>query len=206
MPTYISRREWESTRPWTADRVAIDALRVVANASYDAFGRKKSQPVDVDVTLSLEQPMSSAAATDALDTSTVHYGDLSKTVMQAVQVRAGDWQQPHGLLVYLAENILQFAQSRSTIASLSLSLRFPKSSLASPYGWGLSFNHNLALNAICLEYELRRFEVPVLIGVNSHERLMKQKTVFDLTIDRLVPDIANECYQVEQILSKVSSI
>lgn len=201
---YISRADWEATKPRTADKVAIDGVSLHANAGFDSFGRPKAQPVKIDVVLSLSQPTSSAATADALDHSTVHYGELGKAIIAHVQRTAAEWQQPHDFVNGVAETVMTFAEVRSAVEAVDVGVCFCKASLAGGGGWSLALSLDAKQGGVCVEYSLKGFRMPILIGVNKHERAMKQVVVVDVGIDRLGPLVANECYQVEQILAKVS--
>jgi dihydroneopterin aldolase len=206
----ISEREWQSRLPFASDKVTIKSLHMIANAGFDVWGRQKVQPVDISVSLSLTQASSSAAASDTVDASTVHYGQLSKSIMARVQQSMDKWSTPEELAYSTTLAALEAAPNHSLLAGVEVDVRFTKATL---YGEGMSLLFSFSpeadspSNGCSSEIlHLARLHVPALIGVNSNERTMKQMVVVSLWIDRVNPLIVEHCFELEQVVFKVSIV
>ena len=199
---YISERDWEASKPWVSDKISVHNLKTAANAGFDAWGRPKVQPVEITITVGLKGTVSTAAAGDALNESTVHYGNLSKTVL--AKMPEDTWLLPDAFLHELGTAVKDFASTTSTPEFIEVVTRYPKSSLLGD-GFSLTLSHNLSANNVTsVVFRLQSLRIPALIGVNEHERRAKQCIVVNAWIDRLRPHMSNECYKVEQLIVKVS--
>ncbi|KAB8343104.1 hypothetical protein FH972_022697 [Carpinus fangiana] len=202
----VSHREWLSRLPFASDKVTVKNLHLTANAGFDVWGRQKVQPVDISISLSLMQPASSAAASDTVDASTVHYGQLSKLVIARVQQNSEKWITPEELAYSTTMAALEAAPNHTLLAALEVDVRFTKSTL---YGEGMSVLFNFTPEAAAPSngynselLHLSRLHVPALIGVNSNERTMKQMVVVSIWIDRVNPLILEHCFELEQLVFK----
>ena len=201
---YIRQREWDSRKPWAADKVCIDSMSVVANAGYDAWGRAKPQPVEVSIEVGLAGNVSSAASNDTLNKSTVHYGNLSKEILSKIPQEEELWQLPDAFAHWIAIAVRDFATSSSVPAYIIVSTYYPKGSLQGN-GSSLVVSNALNIRLVSVVFHLHDLHVPALIGVNEHERKAKQSVVVNLWIDRLRAHMSNQCYMVEQLVVKVGS-
>lgn len=185
-----ARRLW----PYGADKVAVRNLSLVANAGFDIWGRMKEQPLQVSVTLALRSPFNSAAKDDKVDSSTVHYGTLSKTVLSAIsKASSGGWLDDWTLGSVISAAIVEAVpETNKTLESSAIDVCFPKgSTLGTGTGasWKIFYRppnqiddeRTLVKVAPCVY--LRDVHVPTLIGVNSNEREKKQAVVLNVWID-----------------------
>lgn len=200
----ISHREWSATQhPVTNDKVSVHNLRTIANSGTDAWGRPKPQPVEVTVVLSLRQATGSAAAADSVDTSTVHYGNLGKLLLSRIAQHEANWlsRDDFGQALLLA--CLDATPSRDLLSTIDMKVRYPK---ATHFGQGLSLelHHSPSLNVISPVICLKKLHLPALIGVNSHERQMKQMIIVSSWVDRTKPHISDQANELEQLIAKVS--
>lgn len=66
--------------------ISVRNLQATIRVGKDAWGREgKVQPVLISATVSLRQPFDSASVHDLVNPSTIHYGTLSKVILEAVQ-------------------------------------------------------------------------------------------------------------------------
>jgi len=192
---------WQCNQAEVTDQISISNLQVTANAGVDVWGRKKSQPALLTVAVSLPQPFSSAAEGDVVDSSTVHYGKLSKNVISSIEHAAQGWLSSMDL-AQLVEGAASATASSGSLAACEVDVFYPKGSMLGD-GAGLTYSKAYGDNTISRVLYLKNVRVPCLIGVNSHERLMKQPVVASLWIDCLAKDQADEHIKVEQMLTKV---
>lgn len=79
--------------------IRVKNLSSNARVGVDVWGRteegkvNKFQPVQVSVGIALKTPFETAASSDSVDGSTVHYGTLSKAIMQVLAFR-GEERRP----------------------------------------------------------------------------------------------------------------
>ncbi|OCL02078.1 hypothetical protein AOQ84DRAFT_305424 [Glonium stellatum] len=191
---------WRCRQIEVTDQISVSNLRVTANAGVDVWGRKKPQPALLTVTVSLPQPFSSAAEGDVVDSSTVHYGKLSKSVILSIEEAAPSWLSSMDL-AHLIEGATSATASPASLMACEVDVFYPKGSMLGE-GAGLTYSRAYGDGTISRVLYLKNVRVPCLIGVNSHERLMKQPIVADLWIDCLAKDQSDEYTRVEQLLTK----
>ena len=67
-------------------KISVRNLQAIIRIGRDAWGREgKLQPVLISATVSLRKPFEYASVQDTVNSSTVHYGVLSKAILEAVQ-------------------------------------------------------------------------------------------------------------------------
>ena len=200
----ISHREWVTTpQHYAADKVSVQNLKTVANTGFDAWGRPKPQPVEITAVLSLPQTVTPAASSDSVDTSTVHYGELSKLLLARVRQHEANWLTLDEFGQVMLSTCLDAARNIASPSSIELRIFYPKATRLG-HGLCLELYHNPALDIVCPVIHLNRLQLSALVGVNAHERQMKQAVVVSTWIDRLKPHISDQCYEMEQLVAKVS--
>lgn len=201
----ISEKEWHSAKPYNTDKVSVKNLRIdEANAAFDIWGRPKSQPVEISILLSLSQPFSSAAATDTVNESTVHYGKLSKAVIAMVDASKTQWKPAEDFIQDVAVAAMSAASDKSVVSAIEVDACFTK---ASSYGKGVSIEllYIPSTSQTCVVMHLRKMTFHALIGVNSNERLKKQSIVVSVWIDGVDKTFSDSYFEAEQIVEKVSA-
>jgi FolB domain-containing protein len=164
-----------------ADEIEVRDLEVTTNAGVDAWGRQKEQRALITVTLTLAETFDTAAAADALDTSTVHYGKLSKNIRDRVQNDNSGWKSTSLLAHGIHEEIMMTARD-TTLQARKVTVFYPKSSLLGD-GVGYSCFMSPAAGAFCNVLYLQNLRIPCLVGVNSNERTAKQPVVVNLWVE-----------------------
>ena len=194
----ISLREYTIAVPLLHDKIGISNLQTVANAGYDAWGRPKQQPSSISVTLHLKHTVSSSAALDDLDTSTVHYGSLSKSVLANISTASDTWQDAESF----AWSLLADPALALNVAAVELDVRFPKASLL---GDGVILSHLRSYEQalFCPILGIENIKLPALIGLNANERTMRQLLSITVSFDRVNETLVNRPFEAEQIVSKV---
>ncbi|KAF9635141.1 hypothetical protein BFW01_g6036 [Lasiodiplodia theobromae] len=193
--------------PATADTVSLSSLNLVVPAGRDVWGRTdRAQPLALSLTVASRVGFTSAAASDALDAGTVHYGHLSKNLLKALDPSTTNNQWLSGLVVAsrTSEALIATA-AEGAVGAAKIDVCFPKASTLgtgagvewtvfySPVGEVVSFSRQLYVKGMA---------IPTLIGVNSNERMKKQLCVVSVWIDRVSDGAIDSYYVVEDIVLK----
>lgn len=163
------------------DSIYLRNLHLSAIIGKDAWDRAgKAQPVVVS--LRLQRQVSLAAASDNIE-DTVSYGQICKDVMSWINLEQG----------YL--DLFDFCSHMSSLAatkewggsSLHMRVMLPKGSLRAEGGIGFEVVASMSGEAKELVESSKRFlvndlKIACIIGVNPHERLIKQVVVVNLQI------------------------
>lgn len=206
--------------------IRVSSLHVDLPAVRDAWGRyPKSQPALITCAVSLHQPFTSASAKDAVTSSTIHYGNLSKAIIEACH-RFSDIcpisPMPLSLLLHYIQSWLTGVNSMDDkkfellaipliepmgVELLTLEIFLPKASLL---GSGVkmeeAFRYNrgkIAIESYSVMLEICCLKIPVIIGVNQNEKLAKQVVVVSIQIDFYDTTFGEDFYELEQIIVKV---
>jgi dihydroneopterin aldolase len=82
----LTPHEFFLKTPEPHSQIAVQNLQTILPLARDAWGRpSKPQPLLISCTLSLRHPFSSTSSTDTITSSTIHYGTLSKAILDACQ-------------------------------------------------------------------------------------------------------------------------
>jgi dihydroneopterin aldolase len=210
--------------------IRVRNLQTSLVVGRDAWGREgKAQPVLISASVSLREPFKSASNEDAVTDSTVHYGTLSKKVLDSCWLFSelpGEENEKtlsklaleieHGLTreqVITSPLHMQIPAilPSSIVKLLEVKIMLPKASLL---GEGVSLTESLMYDSSKREpgpvleayvLTLHDLKIPTLIGVNPNERLSKQLVVATITIDGIDRSHASHSYHVlEEIVVKVS--
>lgn len=203
----LRHAQWQAlhTTSTVSDKITVHNLQVIAKAGVDAWGRKKPQPALVTVALSLAGSFDSAAAADALDQSTVHYGQLSKRIKSAI-----DGSVDHVETRILAEQIIapaikETAGEHGNLKAFEIDIFYPKASM---YGAGAGYSYSFFTSTQTEFAEskvlyLRDVRIPCIIGINPNERQQKQPVVVNLWIERVDRHRSNDYTKLETMLVQV---
>lgn len=197
---HVNSLEWIRGRPLATNTVSIRNLSHVLTIGSDVWARQKPQPLSISLTIGLAQTFSSAATSDTVDTSTVHYGNLSKSVYATCeQFERHDTAQVIDLGNLILADIITANGARASYIEMSIAL--PK---ATRYGEGIdvSLCYCSEPQLVSHSLTLQRLAIPCVIGVNSHEREMKQMVHATVSIDKVDPDLIERFYEVEQVVAK----
>jgi dihydroneopterin aldolase len=199
----ISHHEWQTKLPYPTDKVLVRNLSLNANAGLNVWGHKKTQPIHISVTLYLNHPFTSAAQDDKVDQTTVHYGTLSKSILSLVGSRSSEWRNTARLAAVVEEAIQASVASPKLLAAYEITVSFPKGCMlgdAAAHTLSKALSSGLTSRSL----HLKNVRVPCIIGVNSHERLLKQAVVSNVSVDCINDGDASDSYtQLEQIITKV---
>ena len=201
-PPILPSGEWLRQLSPYVDRVLVNSLSVTSTVGVDAWGRIKPQPVLISLAVSFGKAFNSAAASDQVDDSTVHYGDLSKNIIAAVKAKAKDTLSMHNLMGVLEAAALATIPNLDGVHALELEICLPKASLL---GTGVVVQYFIADWALARRLHIRDLTLPTVVGVNEHEKKMKQQLLVNVWVDGLPNHSAADCYgEVEQVVVKVS--
>lgn len=185
-----------------SDKICVQNLDVVVNAGTDVWGRQKSQRARVSVTLTLKHRFASAASTDSVDQSTVHYGTLSKAIQTHVNENNERWRSTYDLVGDLKSRVRNVAGS--TMGAVEVDVFYPKGSMFGD-GVGYNFSEVPSENIHTPILYLQNVRIPCIIGVNSNERLQKQPVVVNLWAEGISMDRVDEYAKLETLLSNLIS-
>ena len=92
--SYVSPLEFATAAGEPHSVIRVTNLQATVKVGADAWGRNqgKAQPVLISVAISLRNPFTTASAQDSVDGSTVHYGILSKGILEAAKTFT--WEYP----------------------------------------------------------------------------------------------------------------
>jgi dihydroneopterin aldolase len=86
MPPLLTPHELLRKTPEPHSQIFVHNLQTTLPLARDAWGRpSKPQPLLISCALSLRYPFSSTSASDNLTNATIHYGILSKAILEACQ-------------------------------------------------------------------------------------------------------------------------
>ncbi|KAI9680983.1 MAG: hypothetical protein M1829_001063 [Trizodia sp. TS-e1964] len=204
-PLPSSSREWDRRSVAVGDKIRIRGLATNANVGVDAWGRRKVQPLLISVTLALSQPFLSAAAKDQIDPSTVHYGLLSKTILAAVEKKAQEAMDLATLAFVVTDAVSQTVPDMATVLrTLEVQISLPKASLlgaAAGYQFAKIWSEGVV--GVSEVLFLKDIRIATLIGVNAHEKKMRQHVLVNVWIDPVTRTEATDCYtELEQLICK----
>ena len=165
--------------------ISIKGLRLDSVNVPNIWGDIKPQPAHLNVSVRLRASFNSAASADALDDSTIHYGELAKKIRAACPA---DEFNILGAASRAAYSMARKDRSGKFIASrISVELVLPK---ASAYGAALSlcgtmiYDANGSVDHTQRVFTCKGLRIMTLIGVNAYERRGKQPLVVDLSIEQ----------------------
>jgi dihydroneopterin aldolase len=204
--------------------IHVRNLQTSLPIATDAWGRpNKNQPVLISCSVHLRSAFDTASDQDAVTESTIHYGTLSKTLLEACDLFkpevAGDKRLGAVVSVlqsYLLGNDDPYIPSIPGMTEslltpqifnvLTTKVYLPKASLL---GSGVSLTQSTTYTSTCsLEnisstLRIHDLRIPTLIGVNSNERLAKQMVVANIELDKWFS--TNETYvELEKMVTAVS--
>lgn len=147
--------------------------------------------------------MSSAAAVDTLNESTLHYGNLRKIVEASLPHENQQWLLPDALAHRVMAAVHEFAAESTKVSFIRVVATFLESSLSGD-GTSLIVSMNPTSGESSTIFHLRDATLLARIGINEPEQKQDQKIIVNVWIDRVKPHVSNECYRVEQVVVKVS--
>ncbi|CAG8971682.1 hypothetical protein HYALB_00003150 [Hymenoscyphus albidus] len=211
-------------------KIHVRNLQTSMKIARDAWGRyDKEQPVLVSVAVSLRHAFESASAQDEVTNSTVHYGTLSKAVLEACRYFSDTPTDLYpreekkeatalsALVTLIGVKLIRSNDEEaethkhlgrplltpSAVTCLEVRVMLPKSSLlGSRVSLTLStFFGPQIVRVTSFVLSLHDLKIPTLIGVNPNERLAKQLVIANVCIEQWdhLPDSYNE---LEQVVSK----
>lgn len=188
----------------TEDKIAVRNLQVTVNAGQDAWGRQKTQPALITVILSLANSFNSAAAADALDASTIHYGQLSKAIKAGVENIPQHFRTDQ-LASRIGSCIFE-AAGATDLHAYEIEIFFPKGSLLGDgAGWSYSELEVPRHGRFSTEtLHLRNVRIPCIIGINANEREHIQPVVVNLWLEHMATHLSEDYPRIEATVVNVS--
>ena len=159
----------------TTDKVILRDIQFEAVVGLDVWHRPgKPQPVSLDIHLTPSAGLEAAANEDAVSL-TIDYGKLYKALKSAVFGSSFD---------SVAKLYQAIRSSVPETASWYISISLPKAVLSSRNGiqftWSAQDDGSGVLTTI-QQMHVRDLDCACIIGVNSHERLEKQRLLISIT-------------------------
>jgi dihydroneopterin aldolase len=175
--------------PIAPDKVLLRNISLNATVGLDAWSRPRLQPILLSVTASLAKPFTSAAQNDKVDSSTLNYGTLSKSIFAFANEQAATPFEPADYLNAIAQIVLAQVKDPATLHKVEVELFLPK---GTKYGEGIGYSEvydpkkSLDIPRSC-EVWLKNVKIPCIIGVNDIERETAQVVVVNLRITEVGP-------------------
>lgn len=169
------------------DKVVLKGIRYEAVVGLDAWHRpNKSQPFELEIHLSPRDGLTAAAEDDNV-AFTIDYGKLYKALNAAI-------------LGHKFASVHELYQTiRASVPDVKIwliSLTFPKAILSANNGLRMTWNGSVDENGLSNVLQIMNIDgldCRCIIGVNSHERLEKQRLLIGLSIwgieNRLSPSM-----------------
>jgi dihydroneopterin aldolase len=203
----MRQAEWRALQYRNAvieDKIAVRNLQVTVNAGQDAWGREKTQPALLTVTLSLTKSFNSAAAADALDGSTIHYGQLSKVIEAGVENSTQHYTSSQ--LASRVGSCIFEAAGETDLHAYEIEIFYPKGSLLGDgAGWSYSELEVPRHGRFSSEaLHLRNLRIPCIIGINANEREHAQPVVVNLWLENMPTHLSDGYPRIEAAVVNVS--
>jgi dihydroneopterin aldolase len=196
--------------------IRVQNLQTTAEIDTDAWGRPgKLQPVLISATVALREPFEAASTEDSVK-GTVHYGILSKAILEAATRDTARGSLMH-FYTYILCYLLHTSKYNHSVGtaivdsalarSLSIEISLPKASLL---GSGISvfgtklLNIDRSVEMYSMGMKFHDLRIPTLIGVNYNERLAKQIVIANVEIDQWENRL-HEYVRFEELIFKVSA-
>ena len=189
-PASIPSPENSGETPATQAVVSIRNLQLPSGViAPNIWHETKEQPALASVSLWLRESFTSAASQDALDDSTVHYGELSKRVRATYESKDGQASALSGMFVaaeHMARKPKPGGNDKFVAKRIAARLTLPKAS---------AFGDELAMSEVRLydeqgtqthgfaTFSCKNLRILTLIGVNAYERKGRQPLVVDFAVD-----------------------
>ncbi|KAK5714632.1 hypothetical protein LTR15_010815 [Elasticomyces elasticus] len=166
------------------DIISVKNLQLPAGVvAPDVWGKPKEQPALLTITVVLNGGFASAASKDALDGSTIHYGELSKRIRSA----CGEKGQIAEGVIGLAERVIYAMALKGKgmfiVARCVVEVNLPKASM---YGEGVTLINTTEYDgagrarATQRVFVVKDVKLMLLVGVNAYERTAKQPIIASL--------------------------
>ncbi|GAB7322652.1 hypothetical protein MBLNU13_g03559t1 [Cladosporium sp. NU13] len=188
-PTSIPTAENKDFNFTTQAVVSVRNLQLPSGAiAPNIWLERKEQPALASVSLWLRNSFTSAASQDALDDSTVHYGELSKRVRAGCTGEEGQRSALEAVF-QAAEHMARKPKpdgDKFVAKRIAAKVTLPK---ASAFGDALTLSEVRTYDAKGAKtggfrtFTCKNLKVPTLIGVNAYERKGRQPLVVDFAID-----------------------
>lgn len=188
-PSSIPTAEDNDQNLTTQAVVSVRNLQLPSGAiAPNIWLERKEQPALASVSLWLRNSFTSAASQDALDDSTVHYGELSKRVRAGCTGEEGQRSALEAVL-QAAEHMARKPKpdgDKFVAKRIAAKVTLPK---ASAFGDALTLSEVRTYDAKGAKtggfrtFTCKNLKVPTLIGVNAYERKGRQPLVVDFAID-----------------------
>ena len=184
------------------DKIVVQDLYATVNAGTDVWGRRKIQRALITVTLTLHRQFTTAASTDIVDSSTVHYGTLTKAIRERIEDEAMAWMSTPAL-ASLIMNCVQLAAASTELYAVQAEIFYVKGSMFGD-GAGYTASSIAARGLWSHVLYLRNVRIPCIIGVNPNERQQKQTVVVNIWIDGVPKERHDDYSALETFLFAVS--
>ena len=199
----VSPREWNKRFTKFADEISIKGLSADGAVGVDAWGRDKTQPFKISIRVKLAGWLDYAAYEDNVNDSTINYGSTSKRVLAGLSEYGNVLGNLHDLssLVAIFGGLYGSEAAKAWVIDVDL----PK---ASAMGSAIRYQSCVAKGDVGLTVtnvlHLADITVPTIVGLNPHERQMRQPVAVNVWIGptSLCED-PHQYVSVEEVIVKV---
>jgi dihydroneopterin aldolase len=202
-------------------KISVRNLQATIQVGRDAWGREgKVQPALISATVALRKPFEYASVQDTVNSSTVHYGILSKAILEAVQefhgkrgmsTKEGRTSSVKALMDHIAGHLTSYSLDgapnfnplvlkdhtplldRKLVSSLDLTVTLPKALLNSTTG--VSRCGTIVFDVLSLDPRL----TPNQIGDSYASSLL----IHDLRVSTLIGVNSNERLAKQLVIANI---
>ena len=215
MPNLATTTQVLASQGESPSTVRVNNVQTSIQGPKDAWGRPdKRQPLTISVAVHFDKPFATTSASDSLASDTVHYGQLSKAILAALDdLPAGPTTLAnvlgHVWAALTGADYISGVAASSTpflplanLRYLSLTLCLPKASLS---GSGVSLTNTASFtNSLrSTKLSLHGLRAGILLGVNANERNAKQQVVGHVDVDMWESGPDDAYAGLEAVLQKV---
>ncbi|KAI9754749.1 MAG: hypothetical protein M1815_005448 [Lichina confinis] len=199
----LSLREWNKRFAKFADEISIKGLSADGAVGVDAWGRDKTQPFKVSIRVKLADWFDYAAYEDNVNDNTINYGSTSKRVLAGLSEYGNVLGNLHDLSSLVA--IFGGLYGSEAAKAWMIEVELPK---ASAMGSAIRYQSCVGKSDVGLTVanvlHFADITVPTIVGLNPHERQMKQPVTVNVWIGptSLCED-PDQYVSIEEVIVKV---
>lgn len=159
------------------ETIILRNLSTQARIGVDWWGRDKPQPLMISIFVTVNEA-SRASVTDTVDDLGVNYSKLGKDVMEFVEDITKEWKST----VTLARDLVGVisGSTNAKLGEVKIIIDAPKQLLCTD---GLEVEMTKSKRGDRYLISIKNIQANLILGVNEHERLQKQRVSFTIILE-----------------------